>query len=76
MQDCRAVTTGMGAVKAAAGTEKERMCRSCEGNQPWRDTGWLRYSPYPYQSKSRDLAGPQKMLNPLREPREGWRRDF
>lgn len=35
VQDCRAVTTGMGAVKAAAGTEKKRMCLSCEGNQPW-----------------------------------------
>jgi len=36
----------------------------------------LRWSPHPYQSKSRDLISPQEMLNSLKELRPGWKRDF
>lgn len=82
MQDCYSVTTSTGVVKVTTGTEKERVCWSYEGDtslpevSPGGTQGLLRWSPHPYQSKSRDLASPQEMLNPLKEPRAGWKRDF
>lgn len=79
LQDCCGVTSA-GVMKATTGTKKERAgavkeTPACRRSALVRH-GLLRWSPHPSQSKPRDLVNPQEMLNPLKEPRAGWKRDF